>query len=435
MFGTLRYLPNNQTGEFLERASGEAGTALTNKPRHAACDNCRVKKIRCSGQKAGCSRCKTHSLPCRYTHAPAWKCKKKPAFNSRRIIQTNEDENALEFSTAPGQSLPPVATITAVMQPGSLTTEPLLRMPGENHLEPDRRMQQDSGNSNAVVDTTLEEISTWSSCLDWSPAREGTCMSESNFLIADNPLLCSDPLIPGTSYPVPENTAQRQLPLPPLADGLSPPGFLPTPRFNSTHHNRSSSNTSEIAVEEQSSCFCVNSAVLLLDELQAPYCDGGGSGVQSLDCILLTYREVLILSKRMINCDTCRGKSENMMVLTMVLERLVILCGEVIDAFIARQEANVNQPQRLILGEYQIEEGDYEVMMGMLVTRRLSVLQFLLTRMKTISASTSRPHQQARMARVDQHLNSLYQKLRSVCPLVTKWKLDESQSLPEGIVN
>ncbi|RAH51304.1 uncharacterized protein BO95DRAFT_320778, partial [Aspergillus brunneoviolaceus CBS 621.78] len=327
-----------------------------------------------------------------------------------------------------GRSPPTVAALTAVVQPCSLTTEPLLRMPEENYPELDRQMPQRSGTSDAVLDTAWEQVSTWSSCLEWSPAKEVTFMPESDFPIAEDPPLSPDSLVPG--YPAPENTAQRQQTVPPIVDGFPPPGFLLTPRFNLTHNIRSSSHTSEIAVEEQSSCSCVNSAVLLLDELQAPHRNGGGSGEQSLECILSIYQEVLTLSKRMINCDTCRRKSENMMVLTMVLERLAILCREVIDAFIVQRgasvnvNANVNQPQRLILGEYQIEGGDYEVMMGMLVTRRLSELEDLLTCMRTISASTRRPHQQARLMRVGQHVEDLFSKLASICPSVTEWNVD-----------
>jgi uncharacterized coiled-coil protein SlyX len=186
-------------------------------------------------------------------------------------------------------------------------------------------------------------------------------------------------------------------------------------------------------MEEQSSCSCLNSAVFLLDELETPHHDGG-PGEQGLASILSIYQKVLLLCKRMINCDTCRRKSENMMVLMMVLERLAILCCEAIDAFIAQREASgpggppvpvaMMEKQPLVLGEYEIEGGDYEVMMGMLATRRLSELESLLARMKMISSVSRRAHQQARMARVDQHVKDLFQKLTSVCPLVTEWRAD-----------
>ncbi|KAJ5973644.1 hypothetical protein N7481_010854 [Penicillium waksmanii] len=76
--------------------------------------------------------------------------------------------------------------------------------------------------------------------------------------------------------------------------------------------------------------------------------------------------------------------------------------------------------QPLSLGDYEIEGGDYEIMMGVLVTRRLLELKSFLVRLKTIGSLTRRAHQQARMARIDQHIQDLFRKLTSVCPLVTE---------------
>ncbi|KAF7181114.1 hypothetical protein CNMCM7691_000243 [Aspergillus felis] len=426
MFGTLRYLPENKTGEFLERESGVVGKAPTNKPQHSACDHCRVKKIRCSGRRAGCSRCKTLSLPCSYTHVPTRKCKRKPAPDSQKKDNRIENESCPESSAAPGRSPAREAAATAAVQPSLLTMEPLPHTVDENYIGLDKAMQQVQGDSDSVLDPMLRKISTWSSCLDWSPGGEGPCMPDSDYPMTGNPHLPADPFPAG--YPGSGNTVQPP-PQPPIAYGFTPPDLLPTPPL--THllastgsTNRSSDNTSEIATEEQSSCSCLNSAVFLLDELESPHHDG--TGELGLDSILSIYQEVLLLCKRMINCDACRRKSENMMVLTMVLERLAILCGEAIDAFIARREANVPGPvammekQPLVLGEYAIEGADYEVMMGMLVTRRLSELESLLARMKMIRSLTRRAHQQARMARVDQHVKNLFRKLTSVCPLVAE---------------
>ncbi|KAE8396121.1 hypothetical protein BDV23DRAFT_168384 [Aspergillus alliaceus] len=441
MFGTLRYLPENKTGEFLERESGVVRNAPTNKPQHSACDNCRVKKIRCSGRRAGCSRCKTLLLPCSYTHVPTRKCKRKPPPNSQKKDSSNENESCPEASAAPGRSPAREAAATAAVQPSLLTMEPmepLLHRLDKNYIELDKAMQQVEGNSDSVLDPVLKEISTWSSCLDWSPGREGTSMPDSDYPMTGNLHLPADPFSAG--YTGSGNTVQPPLP-PPTAFGFTPPDLLPTTPL--THiiastgsTNRSSEDTSEIAMEEKSSCSCLNSAVILLDELETPHHDGA-PGEQGLDSILSIYQEVLFLCKRMINCDTCRRKSENMMVLTMVLERLAILCGEVIDAFIAQREANglgalpvpvaMMEKQPLVLGEYEIQGGDYEVMMGMLVTRRLSELESLLARMKMISSLTRRAHQQARMARVDQHIKNLFRKLASVCPLVNEWRVDPNR--------
>lgn len=68
MFGTLRYDSHNDRTEFLDRSArfhvneqnGFSG-------QHAACDLCRAKKLRCSGQEHGCDRCKTSSSSCVYS--------------------------------------------------------------------------------------------------------------------------------------------------------------------------------------------------------------------------------------------------------------------------------------------------------------------------------------------------------------------------------
>ncbi|KAL4922543.1 hypothetical protein BDW62DRAFT_54836 [Aspergillus aurantiobrunneus] len=411
MFGTLRYLPEKKTAEFLERESGAT------KPQHSACDNCRVKKIRCSGRKAGCSRCKTLSLPCSYTHAPARKGKRKQAPGSSDKDQ-DKNKNGNERGICPGfggardTAYTATAAAPAAEPPSLLTMEP------------------HGGDKNY---TGLDkDVSTWSSCLNWSP-DEGIFVPDSDyaadFFISNpghiNTPRCSSQL---------ETPAQQPL----VSNSSTPPDLLPTPPLThilapTVSTTRSSEDIPEIATDRQSSCSCLNSAVFLLDELESPHHDGA-PGEQGLDSILSIYQEVLFLCKRMINCASCRGKSENMMVLSMVLERLTILCGEVIDAFIAQRDANgpgappippaMMERQPLALGEYEIDGGDYEVMMGVLVTRRLLELEAFLARMKRISSLTRRAHQQARMARVDQHIKDLFRKLTAVCPLVTVLRVD-----------
>ncbi|KAI9750434.1 MAG: hypothetical protein M4579_006473 [Chaenotheca gracillima] len=35
--------------------------------KHSACDECRSRKLKCSGEPSGCSRCVKDALPCRYS--------------------------------------------------------------------------------------------------------------------------------------------------------------------------------------------------------------------------------------------------------------------------------------------------------------------------------------------------------------------------------
>lgn len=69
MFGTLQFNHSANAGPtFVERADGAAFSALGNNVlQHTACDQCRQKKLRCTGRKTGCERCKACSTECTYT--------------------------------------------------------------------------------------------------------------------------------------------------------------------------------------------------------------------------------------------------------------------------------------------------------------------------------------------------------------------------------
>ncbi|OQE04789.1 hypothetical protein PENVUL_c030G03366 [Penicillium vulpinum] len=438
MFGTLRYQSEKKTGEFLERESGFAGNVATNKPQHSACDNCRVKKIRCSGRKAGCSQCKTHSLPCNYAHVPTRKGRRKQAPTSSE--KNNETETCPEIGVVGAQSLARDSAATAAVQPSLLTME--LHGVSENCIGLDNAMHPVQDNLELALDPMFKEASTWSSHLNWALEGEDNFVPDSDYPIAGNPQVPADFFNSG--YSMSESTVQQQ-PLPLVSNSFTHPDLLPTPPLThilapTVSTIRSNEDIVGITIDEQSSCSCVTSAVFLLDELQSSHHEGGPGG-QSLDSILLIYREVLFLCNRMINCGSCQGKSENMMVLSMVIERLAILCGEVINAFIAQREASspeatpipvlMMEKQPLALGKYEIESGDYEVIMGVLVTRRLSELESIIARMKMIGSLTRRAHQQARMARVDQYIKDLFRKITSICPFVTELLVDPNRPVAE----
>ncbi|KAF5684518.1 C6 zinc finger domain-containing protein [Fusarium circinatum] len=69
MFGTLQFNHSANAGPtFVERADGAAFSALGNNVlQHTACNQCRQKKLRCTGRKTGCERCKACSTECTYT--------------------------------------------------------------------------------------------------------------------------------------------------------------------------------------------------------------------------------------------------------------------------------------------------------------------------------------------------------------------------------
>ncbi|ETN46291.1 uncharacterized protein HMPREF1541_00475 [Cyphellophora europaea CBS 101466] len=49
------------------RAASSDPDALMSAKKHAACDECRKRKLKCSGEPAGCTRCVKYSIPCIYS--------------------------------------------------------------------------------------------------------------------------------------------------------------------------------------------------------------------------------------------------------------------------------------------------------------------------------------------------------------------------------
>ncbi|CAI6332022.1 unnamed protein product [Periconia digitata] len=70
MLGILRVGSEKDSVEFIEHAKGEAASRLGGYVfSHSACENCRLKKLRCSGHRSGCDRCRSQSLKCSYQTA------------------------------------------------------------------------------------------------------------------------------------------------------------------------------------------------------------------------------------------------------------------------------------------------------------------------------------------------------------------------------
>ncbi|CAI7639581.1 unnamed protein product [Penicillium bialowiezense] len=69
MFGTFRYNRNTNDHEHIEisRADGVEARGFT----RIACNSCRERKLKCSGEKAGCKKCRSMSQKCIYKSTPS----------------------------------------------------------------------------------------------------------------------------------------------------------------------------------------------------------------------------------------------------------------------------------------------------------------------------------------------------------------------------
>ncbi|KAL4799271.1 hypothetical protein BDV19DRAFT_385519 [Aspergillus venezuelensis] len=122
MFGTLRLDTERKNAEFIAQADGKAFSQMgCSLPPHSACDKCRAKKLKCSGQKTGCSRCKASRIKCTYSlisdavakrrrHAARNKAQGKSVDSSGSLGETSRPQTS--FITAGGSVQIPDAAST-----------------------------------------------------------------------------------------------------------------------------------------------------------------------------------------------------------------------------------------------------------------------------------------------------------------------------------
>lgn len=167
------------------------------------------------------------------------------------------------------------------------------------------------------------------------------------------------------------------------------------------HHVRRSGQSQHgpentaVAYHSQSTCQCLQSTVVLLEELENK---SGAIDPTALDSAMAFHKEALIQCDAMLRCARCSARSEYMMLLTVVCEKLVALCEKVLHRYlehIAQLGPGDNSSrQRIFLGDYEIDlTHEWEYLMKVVIVFQLRNLGRLLGKMKTLASSAIRGSQ------------------------------------------
>jgi hypothetical protein len=161
-------------------------------------------------------------------------------------------------------------------------------------------------------------------------------------------------------------------------------------------------------------------AVFLLDELDTR--DSSSRCKGNLDSILSTYNDVLSRCERMLECCQCRAKSENMMVLNTMFEKLVGLCDIQVNSYFhltTEQEGDLSKGSRigslleglsLTLGEYELERAEWDTVVRVLANKKISDMRVFLEKMTRVASLAQR---QAQLSMSEQRIEALARKLQS----------------------
>ncbi|KAK3946257.1 hypothetical protein QBC46DRAFT_444405 [Diplogelasinospora grovesii] len=356
MFGTLKYNPSGNKGEFIDRTSSWLGNAAS---EYSACDSCRAKKVKCSGERSGCDRCKSVQTNCVYSTSAVgaggsrlrkracspepqqWQQQQEPNQNrppsqighgstSRQDRQKNahgqNNGNRNGSSQQPEQDLPrqeqlPSPPASSHQQQQQQQQQPIseaaltspirsVAPPLETQSMPYDSLDVSLGDeflSDLVtdMDSSLGAFSdTFAGAGQLSIGEDGSIDSGSEFDFLA-PVSLPLPTISGIAF------ATTQ---PPASAPPAPP---------------------QAAAEISTPCSCLTTIVGLLEELDelAPAA-GPCISYATLDEVLAAHKSSVSQAIGILRCTRCRARSEHMALLTRVCEGLTRLCERIVTAYL-----------------------------------------------------------------------------------------------------
>ena len=137
---------------------------------------------------------------------------------------------------------------------------------------------------------------------------------------------------------------------------------------------------------EGSTCRCVRDMILLLETLENCLCNAEHL---TLDDLLSSQKQATRQCLPLLRCAPCVARSENMALMSMVLERLAQLCANnaksytesvKIPAINTRNQENKHQP-RIFFGDYEVDNHvEWRKIVEVLLGSQVDALRLILSR-------------------------------------------------------
>ncbi|KAI0883028.1 uncharacterized protein GGS22DRAFT_167700 [Annulohypoxylon maeteangense] len=320
-------------------------TAKTERP--VACSQCRVQKVRCTGEQhgEGCSRCQAQRRKCTYPRRRSSAA--QPTEEAPNFADTELRSDPLELPTpAPTEdSGRPVSSASVSRAAQELIREPQggysngmdfshfplnqeftryssFAVMGEcqvrngiqgGHSATEQMATQEHTHSHSHSNSYSNSYSNSQSHPQSHPQSHTQSHSHlhSLFRSSQNP-----EMYPGPNEPVANCSPRSQSRLP-QAQAL----------FSGETQNQAGANTLRPSGPD---CQCLHRVVILIDELEV-FGEPSRSHLP-LDGILVAHRKALRQAEDMIACASCATRVDHMIILTFLVSRLANICCRAISA-------------------------------------------------------------------------------------------------------
>ncbi|KAI1108116.1 hypothetical protein F5Y14DRAFT_109693 [Nemania sp. NC0429] len=339
----------------------------TGKPAvQQACNNCRVKKLKCSGKRTGCHRCQNLNQTCTYDqNGKKRRNRKDPkprvGDKSRRssVSASETLASACHEPTSVAEVIP-TSPLHVKFSPSLLQTShfALPSAPDQSGNNPD---DTTSLNASLIQYEPMEYHS-----LQIIPA-----MSLSNLISDQNddiqPPTWSEP--PQETYPeptiVPQGGVDISSPLSSSADGwemgiqspneailatpvvsnlalkpiisdIQPIRLPPCPQIIA---GQDSFDYNDLLYQTPEPCHCFRSIVFVFEEINSGAIE---TSAKDFGSWLSKYKEALRCCEAMLMCSLCRIRREYMGILILLADRLVTMCDEVVSTYLSIWAGNIS---------------------------------------------------------------------------------------------
>ncbi|KOC07354.1 hypothetical protein AFLA70_220g001901 [Aspergillus flavus AF70] len=364
MFGTIRYDKNTDSREHVElqRADGVEARGYT----PIACDRCRSRKLKCSGDKDGCGRCRTASVVCTYRDISSIKDSRK---TSKRVCTSNNQLLTPSPRRASSRSqLQPLSTEVDQERPQSTSdSEPLNWLSSSSGFTESPHTWVSSilpmqPTLPAMVDdrTTLEhDISCEMAGVPESNDPSSTDVENIFDAVLDTQAAYHHTNTPSEPACLNENTSEKRA------------GWVSLPGSNLSSAVGASQRTS-------SKCECLNDVARFLEVI------GVESTEARADMLLMCVSRGMRICGEAFRCADCSVRGDNGMFLAVVLQQLVTLARTASDKLLAWTHENRNcqgsaaqiHNPTVWIDQYRIEMPDLKVPL----IRHVAVLHLLSLR-------------------------------------------------------
>ncbi|KAI6084944.1 hypothetical protein F4821DRAFT_164491 [Hypoxylon rubiginosum] len=316
MFVTLRC---NKDGMSVENVptGAEDGT----RPRHSACNSCRIKKLKCSGDRRACSACVASKTKC--TYSPSTSQSMKARRYSRRDGSRPSAPSIQDPSSAGGPDFENAPTISVSKHPSQspggaaspVTNSLLTPCPTGVGTEAGEEMLLD-----ALEVSFNDEIF---SDHNWTPSYINGILDGSSGAISGD--------IEGYSSPQQQDIpADENLTL-----GSSSPGPGPAPpwilgvQIDETVPQPPQSSTDPQCSHQQhpttpQKCTCLLNAIIALEKLEILGVQDPQTYTNTVDGILSLNKNVNATCNAMLDCPSCRCLSSHVMLLILISRGLAL---------------------------------------------------------------------------------------------------------------